>query len=289
MAKPYDVTTKALVEAHPLDWVRVFGYAGTEATIIDADLATVTTEADRVIRVERPVTYLFHQEFQAGRDALIPERLLRYNVLLRYRHLIPVHSAVVLLRPEADDPRFSGELVFPAVGPSGSESPSLTFRYDVFRLWRMPVEPFLHSGLGTLPLAPLANVGRNDLSAVVHEMNQQIQREATEAEAQLLWATTYILLGLRWPTELADELLQGVRGMRESATYQKILAEGVGEGRVEGRLEGERRMLLRLGTNRFGEPSEVVRTTIEGITQLERLETLGLRLFSVESWAELLA
>jgi hypothetical protein len=48
-------------------------------------------------------------------------------------------------------------------------------------------------------------------------------------------------------------------------------------------------MLLRLGTKRFGEPAPVVRAAIEGIADPERLETLGLRLFSVESRAELLA
>jgi predicted transposase YdaD len=81
--------------------------------------------------------------------------------------------------------------------------------------------------------------------------------------------------------------------MRESATYQKILAEGIGEGRVtgrmEGRVEGEQRLILRLGTLRFGEPSEAERTAINGITNLEQLETLASRLFSAESWAELLA
>ena len=93
-AKPFDATTKELVESGPADWVRLLGLPADQAKVIDADLATISTEADRVILVTAPYSYLVHLEFQSGHDgADVPERLLRYNVLLSYRHRLPVRSA----------------------------------------------------------------------------------------------------------------------------------------------------------------------------------------------------
>jgi predicted transposase YdaD len=81
--------------------------------------------------------------------------------------------------------------------------------------------------------------------------------------------------------------------MRESVTYQAILEEGRAEGRAEGEVEGRlteaRRILLGLGTKRFGAPSSEVRDAVQGVTSLERVEHLMERLLDVESWEELLA
>jgi hypothetical protein len=77
------------------------------------------------------------------------------------------------------------------------------------------------------------------------------------------------------------QLFAGVAAMRESSTYQYILDEG--------RAQEARRMLLRLGCIRFGEPEPAVLTVIESTTDLDRLERLGDRLVTVSSWSELLA
>ena len=58
---------------------------------------------------------------------------------------------------------------------------------------------------------------------------------------------------------------------------------------MEGAVNEARRMILRLGRVRFGEPDAVVRTALQGITDLERLERLGERLVTVSSWQELFA
>ena len=73
--------------------------------------------------------------------------------------------------------------------------------------------------------------------------------------------------------------------MKESVTYQAIVEEGV----EKGRLEEARQMLLDLGTERLGEPSEDVERAIGRIADLERLRRLGRRLMHVATWQELLA
>jgi hypothetical protein len=186
--KPFDATTKHLLEAEPADWLAFLGLpTGTGAHVIDADLATVTADADRVVSVGGPAPYLAHIEFQASYDAEMPLRLLRYNVLLRYRHGLPVQSAVVLLRRQADGPGLTGLLEYARSGAQPGKELALTFRYDVERIWRRPVAALLAGGLGVLPLAPLSDVAPTDLPGAIRRMEERIRVEATPEEAGILW------------------------------------------------------------------------------------------------------
>jgi predicted transposase YdaD len=287
MAKPFDATTKKLVETRPADWLALLGITGTPVAVMDADLATVTTDADRVLRIGDPAERLAHLEFESGKDgANVPRRLLRYNALLDYQHGLPVQSAVILLQRESDSPRITGRLE----RRRADGSIYLTFEYTAVRVWQLDAEALLSGGLATLPLAPLTNVATPDLPTVVRRMQTRIDAEAaTTEEAGTLWVATYILLGLKYPQGLAGELLKGVRQMEESVTYQAILAEGAARGRDEGRASEAREIILRLGGKRFGAPSARAAAAIQAITSVERLEALVDRLLEAESWDELLA
>jgi hypothetical protein len=214
-----------------------------------------------------------HLELQTSRDPELSRRLLRYNVLLYGRHGLPVHTAVVLLRPEADDPGLTGTVAYQSAHGRGG----LDFRYQVLRVWQRPAEAFLVGGLGTIPLAPLSGVSLDALPSVIHRMEERLTREAPPADAAKLWAATYILMGLRFPAAFAGQLLKGVRVMKESTTYQAILADEA------------KRIMLRQGTKRFGPPHARTRAAIEAITDVDRLEQLTERLLDVSSWDELLA
>ncbi len=73
--------------------------------------------------------------------------------------------------------------------------------------------------------------------------------------------------------------------MKESVTYQAIVEEGV----EKGRLEEARQMLLDVGTERLGEPSEEIVQKIGHIADLERLRRLRRRLLHVATWEEILS
>ena len=73
--------------------------------------------------------------------------------------------------------------------------------------------------------------------------------------------------------------------MREPVTYQDILEKG----RVEGRIDGERRILLRQATRRFGAPTDAMRARIERVTDQNTLYQLADRVLTAASWDELLA
>ncbi|MGP0064810.1 MAG: hypothetical protein ACLQGP_14580 [Isosphaeraceae bacterium] len=82
--------------------------------------------------------------------------------------------------------------------------------------------------------------------------------------------------------------------MRESTTYQAILREGrqegIMEGRIEGRIDEARRVLLRQGTKRFGEPDTTTLAAIEAINDLDRFESLADRILDadIHVWDDLL-
>lgn len=281
MPGPFDVTTKHLVALRPADWLNYAGVAPSPVELLSVDLSTVTSEADQVLRVmgERP--WLMHLEFQSGYDAEMDERLLVYSVLLRRRYKLPIRSVVVLLRPEADGPAMRGLTRLEL--PDGEQY--LEFRFRALRTWDQPIEAILTGGLATLPMAPLADVDPPEMPGVIQRMEARIAREASPDEAATLWTATYLLMGLRYPDAFTTQLLQGVRAMKESTTYQAILREG----REEGELAEARRILLLLGERRFGPCPPAARATVEGIHPVERLELLTARVLDVENWDELLA
>ncbi len=73
--------------------------------------------------------------------------------------------------------------------------------------------------------------------------------------------------------------------MKESATYQAIVAEGL----AEGALKEARRFLLQLGEELFGKAAPAsVKAKLETLKDPEHLELLGRRLLHARSWSELL-
>ena len=298
MSKRFDAILKHLPEEYPQDWAWIAGVDRSIAvTVIDADVSTVSAAADKVLRIGDRDPWILHLEFQASRDATLGERVLQYNVLLRNRHSLPVRSIAILLRPQAQGRGATGRVdwSFP-----GGET-YLAFQYTVMRLWEFSPETLLKGGIGTLPLLPLTHVARPDLPRLIREMSSRFQREAKHADVASLWTATYVLMGLEYEQAFAAQLLQGVRSMKESVTYQAILKEGRAEGLEKGLEEGlekglekgreeeARRILLAQGTKRFGKPSTKIRKTIAAITEPVDFERLAVRLLDVESWTDLLA
>ena len=73
MAKPFDAALKHLLEKYPADWLSYllpqFGiHHSWPVEIVDANLSTITTEADKVLHVKAPDPWLLHLELQASKD-----------------------------------------------------------------------------------------------------------------------------------------------------------------------------------------------------------------------------
>jgi predicted transposase YdaD len=288
MAKRFDVTLKTLVHAHTADWLAFAGLpVGSAARVIDADLSTISSAADKVIRVEADEPYIAHLEFQSGQDSDLDRRMLLYNVLLRTKYELPVRSVALLLRPQADSRQITGR-----VHDADDATTHLDFRYRLIRLWQQPVESLLGGGPGVLPLAPISNVAQDGLPQVISRIEERLAKLPDPAEVNEIWTATLVLLGLRYSRAVGQMLLSGVRNMKESTTYQAILAEGEAEGKIKGEAEGRikeaRALLLRVGTRRFGYPPTDVALAIESIADLARLEALHEQIAEASSWEALL-
>ncbi len=279
MSHPYDPTLKALVETVPEDWLALIGAPPAPVEVLDADVATVSGAADKVLRVRSEPEWLLHLEFHTGHDgAQLPALLYVRNALFHHRHALPVRSVVIVLRREADSPRLNERYEQRLPQRPG---PYLVFEYEVCRVWLLDPEMLLAGGPGTLPLAPISNVTDEQVPGIIHRMEQRLEMpDIRPSDVASVWDTTCILLGLRFSAEVAHHLIQGVRSMKESTTYQAILEEG--------RLLEVREYVIDLGTEKFGPPDAATIAALEAITDLARLRELRGRVLSATDWQDLL-
>lgn len=267
--KPFDVLSKQLIAAHPADWLALVGISDAEATpieVVDADLATLVQQADRVLLRGGTAPELFDLEIETGHHGnKLAERLLVYSVALTQKYALPVQSIVFLLRKEADSPLLTGVYERLHAGGAGY----LHFSYRVVRVWQLPVETLLRGGLATLPLAPIADVSESDLPQVIARMRERLDGEPDNVQ-QEAWISTYYLLGMRLSDAAVTQLLKGIGTMFESSTYnatiEKGRTQGVAQGVAQGELNANRAMLLRVGTHQLGEPSAAVVARLNEIT-----------------------
>src|SRR5262249_34983359 len=149
---------------------------------------------------------------------------------------VPVHSIVILLRPQAQHFQTTGRIEYASRPGRGK----MDFHYEVGRLCERPVEQLLTGPLGPVPLAPLGRPApgqppQEALASVIDRLAERLQREAP-AQSERLLTAAYVLTGLRLEWDLIRNLFAGVLPMdvmRESTVYQGILNEGREEGRVD--------------------------------------------------------
>ena len=287
MAKPFDAASKHIVDFYPDDWLALGGLPpGMASEVVDSDLSAVSTAADKLIRVSAPDPYLAHLEFQSGDPADLDERILLYSVLGRKKLGLPVMSVAFLLRRQALTPAVTGRVSW-RLAPDQF----LEFGYKLVRVWELPPKILLTGGIGTLPLAPISNVTEVEVPSVIAAMKHRLDTEVPPQEAREMWASTQILMGLRYPGEMVKRLLRGVQDMEESTTYQAIIEKGVERGLERGRAMEAKEVLLRLGRKQWGDPDRAISEMLNSINDRARLESLMDRLLdgTVKSWAELFA
>ena len=287
MPLPFDATLKDLAQVSPRGLLAAFDAEPTlPVSLLNIDLSTVTTAADLVFGLGQPLQEIVHLDFQSSASATKHADILVYNALLHRQFRVPVHSIVVLLRPQAVHANLNGSVIY-APRP---ERGKMDFRYEVIRLWERPADDLLRGDVGALPLAPLGKLPEGigleaGLAGVIQQVIERLNREAAPEQMRRLVTASFVLTGLRVPRQTARQLFQGVRAMRDSDTYMAI----IDEGREIGHVEEIKKMIFRLGQKSWGIPDESVKTSLAAINDLDRLEFLFDRIRDVKSWQELLA
>jgi hypothetical protein len=286
MSHPFDATMKDLGRDYPRDYVAAFDAPPTlPVSLLNVDLSTVTTAADLVVGLGNPLQEIVHLDFQASASATKHGDILVYHSLLFAHYRVPVHSIVVLLRPQAAHSNLNGTVRYSARPGRGK----MEFSYEVIRLWEHPAEAFLTASLGILPLAVLGQTAEGvpleeGLAGIVQSLIDRLTREATPEQARKLLASAFTLAGLRLRRDAVRRLFQGVRAMpvdmRDSDTYLAIMDEG-----REAQVKND---ILLLGAQRFGAADQVVTTRLAALSDLDRLNRMVGRLLAASSWQDLL-
>src|SRR5947209_11692886 len=155
MAMTFDATLKDMGRDSPHGFLAAFDRPPTvPVKPLNVDLSTVTTAADLVLGLGEPLKEIVHIDFQSSAAAWKHADLMVYNALLFAHYHVPVHSVVLLLRPEAAHANMSGTIRYTPRPGRGK----MDFTYETARLWERPAADLLAADLGVV--TPLAMLGR---------------------------------------------------------------------------------------------------------------------------------
>jgi len=282
MSMTFDATLKDMGRDSPEGFLAAFDRppAGP-VKLLNVDLSTVTTAADLVLGLGEGPEEIIHLDFQSSASAWKHADVMVYNALLFAHYRVPVHSVVVLLRPQAGHSNMNGVIRYAARPGRGG----MDFGYEVVRLWERPAEELLAADLGVAPLAMLGRLPEGlpleeGLAAVARRVVERLTQEAPPDRAKKLLTDALLLTGLRVRRDAAVRIFRGVRAMEESDTYLMILDEG--------QEKGIRGIILLLGEDQFGPPDASVKAGLQNITDLDRLKRIARRTPKATSWQEIL-
>jgi hypothetical protein len=282
MSLPFDAVLKDMGREDPRAFLAEFDQpTPAPVSLLNVDLSTVTTAADLVIGVGDPLQEIIHLDFQSSAAAWKHADTLVYNALLYRNSHVPVHSSIILLRPQAAHPNLNGVVSYSPRPGRGS----MDFEYEPVRLWERPAEELLAGGLGILPLAMLGRLPegvtlQEALTGIAQRLIERLNREAPPDQIRRLLTSAWVLTGLRVQRDIAREVFRGVQAMRDSDTYMAIIDEG--------RETEVKRLILRVGQKRFGAADDPVITRINAISDLDRLERMHDRAFEASNWEEII-
>ena len=283
MSGSYDATIKEIILQDPDALLKLLHLQGTHAQVENTDLTLIARQPDILLSVNNP-DYLLHLEIQASYDPEISLRILDYHVLSLRTSDYPVISALLLLRPQADGPKVTGEW----------KSAQIHFKYDVFRLWEIPASEALSLPVSLLPLVPLCNLSGTSAEEVISKIDSRLKVEQLEKQAKItLWVKTYVLLGLKYNESDALNLLKGVDNMEESSTYLAIIKKGTEKGIQIGTnigfMQGEQQMLIKILQYRFGTIPEAKMRMLASIDSIDELDRLSQKVVKANSLDEVFA
>jgi predicted transposase YdaD len=287
MTKPWDSACKRLIQNNPQDFIEWL--TQQPCTIIKElprELNNVLMEVDGLIMVEvAGVPAIYHFEFQTYYDGRMAERLLRYNIEIRWTYELPVYSFVIHLLGDGEIATSPLSLAM----PDGQEV--VTFHYQSTEISQLEPEDIVRTGkTSLLAFLPLTKGGAK--RKIVGQMSQTLHRTGN-VDLELVGLAFASLVFREKPEDL-DWLLRSFSHMHDiladSPLFQEIikwgqeeglrkgqeegLKKGQEEGRLEGRLESGRNILLSLTSTRFPELLTLAKRRAAKIEQPEMLEAL---------------
>src|SRR5215831_6261894 len=155
MAMTFDATLKDMGRQSPHGFLAAFDRPPTvPVKPLNVDLSTVTSAADLLLGLGEPPQEIVHMDFQVSAAAWKHADVMTYNALAYAHYHVPVHTIVLLLRPEAAHSNMNGTIDY-SVRPGRG---SMHFTYERIPLWERRAEELLAADLGVAPLAVLGRL-----------------------------------------------------------------------------------------------------------------------------------
>ena len=146
----FDATLKDMGRESPEGFLATFDRPpALPVKLLNVDLSTVTALADLVLGLGDPLAEIIQLDFQASAAAWKHADVMAYHALLNAHYHVPVHTVIILLRPEAAHANMTGAIRYAPRPGRGN----MDFSYEVLRLWERPAEELLRAELGVAPLA----------------------------------------------------------------------------------------------------------------------------------------
>ena len=214
----------------------------------------------------KPEIIVLHIEVQVKRSKRFRARMFEYYMLLRLTHQVPVFPIVLYLG------KGTGGQVYETYTETLGSEEMVQFRYAAIGIPEMSAEPYV---LGDNPLGwalsalmvPLAG-GRLEQKYVTLERSIESALSDIKREMLIGMIDTYLPLGAEEEGKLKEKL-EARFGQEEALRFVTPFERWAKE---EGRLEGERRMLLLLLEQRFGELPQTIIQKIEGLQSVEVID-----------------
>jgi len=286
MAMTFDATLKDMGRESPVGLLTTFDQPPTlPVKPLNVDLSTVTRAADLVFGLGDPLAEIVQLDFQSSAAAWKHADVMAYHALLYAHYHVPVHTVIILLRPDAAHSSMNGVVRYAPRPGRGS----MEFSYEVVRLWERPADELLRADLSVTPLAVLGRLPENlsleeGLTVIVQRLVERVTKEAPPDRAGKLVTEAFLLSGLRLPRDAAARIFQGVPAMQESDTYLAILEEGEEKGQEK----ATRASILAFGEERLGTADEPIKEQLSNVTGLDRLMRMVRRAAKAASWQEIL-
>jgi hypothetical protein len=275
----YDRSSKWLIEHHGGAILRVGGVRDVEAwRAVHSEIVQPRQLPDGLLEVRRagrtdwqPVVV----EIETYPDNKTPADLLD-DVLLVYLDRRVVPDVLVLVLAPKGNVAVAGELTLRS--PGGLTE--LRGRWHAVSLWTLPAAELLATGdPGVMPWVSLARID-GPPEPVLQECRRIIDERAVPDEKANLLAVCEVLGGLRYNAAMLSSIFGGRERMIESPIYKEWRAWGMQEA------------LLSLLEDRIGSVPAEVKSTVEGISDLDRLKALikvAARCPDLESFRQALA
>jgi predicted transposase YdaD len=255
-----------------------------EARRLHVELPVGTLAVDQVLHVTLADgrALVLHLEFQGCRSRQpMMWRMLDYMARLACAHRLDLWSVVFYVGSGAGVNDTGQAQVN---GPDGT--PTLSWRYQVIRLWQVPAEELLRRGQPAL----LALVGQTRMTRPEVMLPQVVARLRQVPDAERRGRLLTALLALlpdEEMVEMVEQLIDSDDLLLDTPFLRRIRTEGREEGREEGRRQGEAEVLVRLLTQRFGTLSAEVHARINAADR-ETLQVWSARVLSVPTLEALL-